>query len=276
MNRLLKRAIFYSVIIILIFSLYCDKNGQQINRHIIFYGDSRTNHDVHLNVVNAIMTKEPEITFHTGDLVNDGNSKSDWDIFNKITYELRKISLFYPSLGNHENESQLYFDNFDLPGNKRWYDVDYFNIRFIVLDTNIDFSLSSEQYIWLEGTLKNSPYKDIIAVFHHPPYYESTHDPEISEKVQEYLIPLFEQYGVDIVFSGHHHNYQRFYVNGIYYIITGGGGAPLLDKDHDEPNCQKFIKTYHFCLLTVSADNMTLDVYDSDLNLIDDVVIDRD
>lgn len=273
----MKKVLFIVIILITLFGLYCDLNGYQNEIHyVVIYGDSQNNHNVHLSVVNAIMTKKPEITFHTGDLVENGESKSDWEIFNKITWDLRKVSLFYPCLGNHEGESQLYFDNFDLPGNERWYYVDYFNIRFIILDTNIDFSPSSEQYRWLVETLRDSPYKDIIAIFHHPPYSESNIDIGMASMIRKVLVPLFEQYGVDIVFSGHHHNYQRFYVNGIYYIVTGGGGGPLRDKDIDALHCQKFVKTHHFCFLTVRDDKMILDVYDSDLNLIDNVVIDRD
>ncbi|MHC1592049.1 MAG: hypothetical protein ACXQS8_08175, partial [Candidatus Helarchaeales archaeon] len=34
-------------------------------------------------------------------------------------------------------------------------------------------------------------------------------------------------YGVDVVFQGHDHHYERMLVNGIYYFVTGGGGGPL-------------------------------------------------
>jgi len=57
---------------------------------------------------------------------------------------------------------------------------------------------------------------------------------------------------VDIVFSGHDHNYQRYYYNGIYYIISGGGGAPLYSRTSTLPYLEVFIYAYHFCVIYVS------------------------
>jgi len=56
--------------------------------------------------------------------------------------------------------------------------------------------------------------------------------------VQDALVPLFEQYGVDMVFNGHDHHYERTcpiragqcssaQEGGVVYYVTGGGGAPL-------------------------------------------------
>ena len=42
---------------------------------------------------------------------------------------------------------------------------------------------------------------------------------------REALVPLFERYGVDLVFSGHDHVYERGTVHGVRYVMTGGGGG---------------------------------------------------
>ena len=43
------------------------------------------------------------------------------------------------------------------------------------------------------------------------------------------LTPVFEKYRVSAAFFGHDHNYQHYLKNGIHYVTTGGGGAPLYD-----------------------------------------------
>ena len=45
--------------------------------------------------------------------------------------------------------------------------------------------------------------------------------------VRSDLVPLFEKYDVQMVFSGHDHDYERGTVNGIKYVVTGGGGERL-------------------------------------------------
>jgi len=60
---------------------------------------------------------------------------------------------------------------------------------------------------------------------HHPAYTWCQGHTE-SANVQNYLVPLFEQYGVDMVFYGHCHVYERYVNNGVQYILSGGGGAP--------------------------------------------------
>lgn len=64
-----------------------------------------------------------------------------------------------------------------------------------------------------------------IIAFHHPPYTSGNHIGD--ENVQTYLVPLFEQPGIDFVFSGRNHQYERSYKDGFYYIVAIGGGAFL-------------------------------------------------
>ena len=61
--------------------------------------------------------------------------------------------------------------------------------------------------------------------------------------------------------------------NGIYFIVTGGGGAPLYDQSRASPYSQMFIKTYHFCQLSVADNQLTLDVWDPIPQRIDQVRI---
>lgn len=243
---------------------------------IVIYGDTRTDHVAHRRVVDAIMKAKPRVVFHTGDLVEHGLNPDHWAVFKEITSELFETAKFYPSLGNHENDSRLYFDNFDLPNNERWYSVEVNHIHFVVLDSNSDIGKGSEQYQWLENDLRSISAKRrlVIAIFHHPPFSTGPHA-EDEKSLRKTFVPLFEKYGVDMVFNGHCHAYERSLRNNIYYIVTGGGGAPLHDQVRASPHSQVFIKVHHFCRLTVGENLITLSVFDIDSNLIDIVTVDR-
>lgn len=230
---------------------------------LVVYGDTRTGHDAHQRVVDRIREHHPATVFHVGDLVYNGDNISDWTRFNTITADLRSESEFFPALGNHEHQSQLYFDNFDLPGNEEWYSVERNRVHFIVLNTCVPFGPASAQYHWFLDDLasvSDSTWLTAV-VLHHPPYSTGPHvDDEVG--VRDTLVPIFEQYGVDVVFAGHDHDYERSFCGGIYYLVTGGGGAPLRDQVRQHPCSQLFLKKHHFCKLSILPDTMHVRVID--------------
>lgn len=260
-------------IIFIFFGLAYPQDNDCLNC-IAVYGDSQTGHSVHEEIVRAILLFKPGVVFHTGDLVANGLSKKNWDIFNKITLTLRKNVEFYPALGNHEKNSELFFQNFDLPRNRPYYSLQRYGINFIVLDSEIDLTSGSVQYQWLESELMNlsSSRKPTVVFLHRPLFSVGKHFKE-NLTLKDSLAPLFEQYKVKIVFSGHDHNYQRFLYHGIYYIVTGGGGARLTGKFANNPFMQKFIQAYHFCILSVTNAKILVDVYDIDAQLIDNFTV---
>ena len=128
----------------------------------------------------------------------------------------------------------------------------------------------TEQYMWFENTLKsideNSNF--IIVIYHHPIFSSGKHV-EDEKKWEDIVVSLFEKYGVDIVFNGHEHNYERLFKAGIYYIVTGGGGAELYDSTRKNDYSIIFKKEYHFCRLKVIDDRLIVDVLNVDLKSID-------
>ena len=237
---------------------------------IAFYGDSRTNHTVHRQVAARLVQSRPVAVFHSGDLVDNGTVASLWDTFNVVTSDLRAAAPFYPALGNHEYQSQLYFDNFELPGNEQWYTVMIGRICVIVLNSCVATGIGSEQYQWLSSTLAGIPdsIERVTAVFHHPPYSTGQHT-EDEMQLRSSWVPLFEQYGVDLVFTGHDHDYERSECGGLTYIVTGGGGAPLYDQTRQHPCSRLFLKRYHMCTIAVLPDRLVGHVYSTDGSVID-------
>jgi Calcineurin-like phosphoesterase len=249
----------------------------KMNPAIIVFGDTRTGHNIHRQIVNLITQTKPSAVFHTGDLVSDGRFKSDWDTFNVIAAPILAHSEFYPALGNHEHQSKLYFDNFTLPGNEQWYSVEKNRTHFIILNSCITITPESEQYKWLVNDLSGigDSIRFVVALFHHPPYSTGEHD-EDEMGLRATLVPLLEKYGVDMIFNGHDHDYERSLCGGRYYIVAGGGGAPLRDQARTSPCSQLYLKKYHFCKLSMVDGRLIVKVYDNRAHLIDHYEIQAD
>jgi hypothetical protein len=93
------------------------------------------------------------------------------------------------------------------------------------------------------------------------------------KRIRKYLVPLFEKYRISVVFSGHVHCYERAFSNHIYYITTGGGGAPLYPKVNDPPQSQLYIRTYNFCTLKVMDKILQIQALDTSMKVIDEFSI---
>jgi acid phosphatase type 7 len=242
---------------------------------IAIFGDSQRNEEAQQRVVKTILQYKPSVVFRTGDLVDDGRDPAHWKTFREINAPLLKSSEYYPALGNHEYESPLYFKEFPWIHGKYWYSVDYEGVHFIVLDSNASLKKGSDQYKWLLSDLK-SVKKEIkfkIVLFHHPIFnVGNRHSPD-TKKLKDILLPLFEKYKVAAVFSGHDHDYQRFEYHGIYFIVTGGGGAGLEDQEGASPYLKKIYKAYHFCLLSPGDNSLHVRVIDVDSRVIDEFVV---
>jgi acid phosphatase type 7 len=242
--------------------------------NIVIYGDSRSNHDVHKKIISALMKVNPRIVFHTGDMVDDGGNVSQWKIFNKLTRRLRQETEFFPCIGNHEGNSPLYFRNFPALKGQKWYSLERFHLKFVVLDCSSPLGADSLQYQWLHEQLEDAARLTVpvVIIMHNPLFSVSKHrDMDIGLKTA--LAELFQRYRVMAVFAGHDHNYQRFYHQGTYYVVTGGGGAPLYWQSIQDPENQVFAQVYHFCVLSQSANGWQVTVYDSDLKVIDTFVL---
>ena len=197
----------------------------------VVYGDSRSNPDVHAGLVKLMMKAEPDLILHTGDLVGNGRYYSQWDeqFFEPLKPLISSVPI-WPAIGNHERSHYNFFRFFSLPGNEAWYSFDWGDAHFLVIDTEYDFGPGSEQYEFIERDLSESKAKWKFVFFHKPPYTAVPRRFPGNTKVREILGPLFERYGVDMVFCGHDHNYVRSKpINGVIYVITGGGGAGLYE-----------------------------------------------
>ena len=263
------------------------KTAPQVGSGFSFvaYGDTRSNPDDHKAVINAILTHNPQtFVLHSGDIIERGNVYEQWQTqyFDPARDMLKNTTLF-PSLGNHEENSLWYYDFFSVPKNsttEAWYSFNYGNSHFVVLDTCQSFAPGGEQYTWLRKDLRSPEATEarwIFALFHHPPYSSGYHGRGNSQTVmnlRKYLVPLFKTSGVDVVFNGHEHFYERSYKDGIHYVTVGGGGAPLGNIGiTPNPYRQYAERVHHHCIVDVSQDKVTITAYRKDGSVIDTVTI---
>jgi 3',5'-cyclic AMP phosphodiesterase CpdA len=126
-------------------------------------------------------------------------------------------------LGNHDVIGDHGDDQMAALGMEgRWWSRRLGDVLLVGLDSNrVD---DPEQRAWLEETLAatDAPWR-IVAV-HHPPYsagYQGS-----NERVRRVFGPLFERYGVQLVLSGHDHDYQRSHpIRGVTYVVAGAGSG---------------------------------------------------
>jgi predicted phosphodiesterase len=127
---------------------------------------------------------------------------------------------FYAALGNHDNQENRFYKPWNMNG-ERFYSFKKENVRFFVLDTDY---LDQPQRQWIERELRQSTDDWKIAYFHHP-LYSSARAHGSQTDLQLILEPLFVKHGVNVVFQGHDHVYERIKPQkGIYYFVEGSSG----------------------------------------------------
>lgn len=230
----------------------------------VVWGDSRTNIAKHKEVANAIAQSQPDLAINVGNVVTDGTKCEDWrrEYWGPISSFAHSVPT-YIAIGNHEKNASWFYQYVVQPDHENWGSFDYGSAHFIILDSNGDYSDDSEQYQWFKSDLASESCQEAkwrFVFFHHPPYTKGGERPgyEGESLVRIDLMPLLEEYEVDIVFNGHTHAYERGSLNGVHYIITGGGGAALDKSHHDVAHIGIYKAEYHFCRVDVHAEQIAV------------------
>lgn len=204
-----------------------------------------------------------------GDLIYpDGNVKRyGYSRFTQPYEELLHADVeFKPALGNHDVEDG-YGDDvmafFNMPG--RYYTFTRENVQFFALDTN---RFNGEQQRWLKQQLAESKARWKIVYGHYPVFSSGLHGNTGS--LERELKPLLEIYGVDLYLAGHDHMYERFEpINGVAYVVSGGGGANLHGFRKIKSHSLIRQKAHHFLDFTISGDKLWMRAVNSNGETID-------
>jgi acid phosphatase type 7 len=202
------------------------------------YGDVRGGHEVHSSIAMAMLREAPDMVVATGDLVVRGTDEGDWQRFFAVSGELLARVPYYPAVGNHDlgrsgDELRRMNEIFalwpgpdDRPEWGHWYSFTIRGVHFVMLDSN---AYEHEvQRAWLERDLTQARQRGVEIIFaftHAGPYSRGVHGNH-AYAIANY-VPILVRHRVTTLFSGHDHIYQRGTVDGLSYVVTGGGGAPL-------------------------------------------------
>ena len=220
---------------------------------LVAFGDSGSGSSSQSRVATAIGGDTFDFAIHNGDVAYSRGTYAEFEarFFPYYRDWLRRKAIF-PAIGNHDDMTSSatpYRTLFVLPRDgataaypnnaERFYSFDYGPAHFIALDTQAAFLSTArrqEQLAWLTADLQaaqDRPWR--IAFFHRPPYSSGAeHGSDLA--IRQAFGPLFEQYNVQIVVTGHEHSYERTVPwresstitrQAVTYVISGGAGAGL-------------------------------------------------
>jgi hypothetical protein len=279
------------------------RSGSGTMRFIAF-GDSGVGSTAQTQLAARMAADTFDLALHTGDVAY-GNSSlvggasytqyDDW-LFGVYASWMRSRP-FYPSIGNHDDEigfAQAYRDVFVLPEQgattgyadnaERFYSFDYGPVHFVALDTEhafIDTARRQAQLAWLDADLASTTQPWKVVYFHRPPY-SSGSEHGSSLDVRQAFAPIFERRGVNLVLSGHDHDFERskpwreFVSTGslVTYVVTGGGGAALYPVGTSAWTAAS-ASVGHYMRISVADCVMTLEAVRADGAVVDKSSIDR-
>ena len=223
-------------------------------------GDNGTGKAPQYDVARQMLKSHADLPFELVVMVGDNlyGSQQPRDFVDKfeIPYGplLRMGIPFYATLGNHDEPDNRSYPRFNMNG-QRYYSFARGPVRFFVFDTNF---MDPPQVKWIDAALADAREEWKIAVFHHPIYSDGDrHGSNVSLRVV--LEPMLVRHGVDVVFAGHEHIYERITEQkGIVHFIVGSSGQ--LRKGGVTPSSNtaaSFADDHAFLIATIDSGGMT-------------------
>lgn len=247
------------------------------------YGDSRSGPEIQNAIAARILEdiwQHPEdqtLVLFTGDLMDTADESSlQVNLFDPQWTDLHQLLSQVPLItarGNHDG-TQIMNKYFPYPfAGEYYWSLDYGSAHIAVVDQYSDLSEFSPQLKWLKDDLDASlqPWK--IILLHRPGWSAGPHEDDLV--VQKLVHPLAYHAGVQVVLAGHNHYYARARVDGIQYITTGGGGAPLYDPVCSYPNMLICKKDYHYLKMVFSTSTLTVTAFSPQGEVLDEFSITR-
>jgi hypothetical protein len=246
-------------------------------------------------VANLAKTKNSDFGLFSGDVTENSGIGTNWDSWFSSGTSLISQKTLYHCEGNHDSnvngKETVFLSQFTMPGNKQYYTFTYGNAVFIVLNSEVP--TDATQLSWLKTTLAANVDKTWkIVMFHKPFYTIGNHAGEMDSYTSTWW-KAFDDYGVDVIFTGHDHMYERSKpinlnvstsapvttygsgpTEGRCQIVCGGAGAPLYTGSITNM-IEKYSSIYNFCKIAVNGSTLTDSTFDSTGKLIDTFVLSK-
>ncbi|MCE9561350.1 MAG: metallophosphoesterase family protein [Planctomycetes bacterium] len=261
----------------------------------VLVGDTQRNPIITGKVAQKMFLRRPSFAIHLGDVVDSGPTDKQWieDLFGPCRELFGHVAVF-PCIGNHERNHPNYYKYFSLPAPEYHYKFTYGNAEFFVVDTNKKITPESDQYKWLDSELGRSIATWKFCYHHHPSRSSDEDDygdtwkgkpSKLGDANPIALMPLYDKHGVDVVFNGHVHAYERTWPiragkvdrgKGTVYITSGGGGGKLEGFSPHPTWFKAMVRTdFHYCYVAIQGKKLSLKAFDHEDRLFDFVDIDK-
>jgi hypothetical protein len=215
-----------------------------------------------------------DLVIMLGDNMYGGQSPADYVKKFEQPYALLLAAgvKFQASLGNHDRPEEIAYKPYNMNG-QRYYTYARNNVRFFALDSTL---MDRKQLDWIDASLRDAREGWKICYFHHPLYSDAARHGS-SVDLRLLLEPIFVKHGVNAVFSGHDHVYERVKPQkGIYYFVSGSAGQ--LRKGNmraADQTAAAFDQDLSFMLLEIAGADMFFQVVSRTGQTVDSGVLRR-
>ena len=240
-------------------------------------GDTGTGTEQQQELANVMLRYRQVFPFEfvlmLGDNMYGGEKATDYKVKFENVYKplLDQKIKFYAALGNHDESNQRFYEFFNMEG-QEYYRFKKGDVSFYSLNSNY---MDKKQVDWLNDKLAADTARWKITFFHHPPY-SSGGKHGSDKKLREIVEPIFLKYGVNVVFAGHEHFYERIKPQkGIYYFISGSGGKLRKGdvKTGSALTAKAFDRDMSFMLVEINGDQMYFQVISRTNETVDSGVV---
>jgi 3',5'-cyclic AMP phosphodiesterase CpdA len=225
-------------------------------------GDTGTGGAAQRAIAKRMSEVPYDLILFLGDIAYESGTASQLQHnFFEVYADVLRYVPAYPTIGNHERRTHKghpFFDAFVLFGAERYYSFEWGDVHFVAIDTT---HYDAEQLAWLRDDLSHNKRPWTIVFGHHPPYTSSFRGPQLA--VRRAFAKIVTDYKVDLVITGHEHQYERFRVAGVNYVISGGGGGQL-NYFWGSSNSLKQAMVHHYLSFEVSENSFVMKAIDID------------
>ena len=226
----------------------------------VVFGDSGTGEPAQVAIARAIRNESrlPDLVLILGDVVYPPFDAQSWDAKFFAPYASLLPSVpFYALLGNHDYEllgGRPFLEVFSLPRNgppglvpETSYLLERAGSQLVVHDTNLSPAMLRQHALPWHAQLARAS-ASFRLVFEHHTLYSSGPNADAAPlpELRALLAPLYTASGVDVVFGGHEHFYERTRpIGGVVYVTSGAGGAALYPRTTTNPWSAAFVNDRH-------------------------------
>jgi hypothetical protein len=226
-------------------------------------------------VLAGVAAEKADVVLFTGDLVEKGSDKEDWELFDEeMQAVIESTPTFASAVGNHDLKANgevalnHFYQRVKAARRQSYYAFRRGPVLFVVLNSNDSLAPGSTQRSWLETQLSHVPadIKYVITSMHHPMRTRSRrrifargHEalPEHKELATWLEMQADKSHYRILSFSGHVHNYERYSSNGVMFIVSGGSGGRPHDLEREPQDAYTGTgPTYHYCVIEADLNQL--------------------